>query len=576
MDITDANHPARIFITEAESHVGAGGHAWVQSMTSIGSRAWCAATVCAVAKACGYDGICMPGSNYLAAGFGQEVVQTYGGTRIDGPMRGNPDAIPQTGDLVVYQHSGDGEWEGYHIGMVRYYDSGTVYTVEGNTTGSTYSLREKTATGSNIGWYARPDWTKIDSSAISTSTGSDTGGATISSVGSGGDLYTTRSTRADASIREVCYLDNDGKPSIKSTGVKLSVINYTNLLADFVKVFGGVSTESESGSPDNIDALPSVPRTIVEYLTSKGLNTAAAIGIIGNIRAESNFDTSCVGDNGTSFGICQWHLSRGTKMKQMAGVNDWDTNLTGQLDYLWFELRSSSYSELLTYLQEVPNTLEGAKTAADKFVRLFEIPDKVEEETIKRQAYAEEYWNMVIVVTTSDAGATGDVASAQGTITNQSGQTISTGTTIAVPSSISQTGIIANYTNYNRNWASNTIQRKLYDLWIAEGKPSSHYIATLQGYYLIAMASKFATTGDIVSIVLEDGTYFNAILGDAKGSDAGSEWGHNFSGSYDIVEWEANGSDQSALRSGLSEAGWLNKKVDRVINYGQWLTGSIT
>ena len=73
--------------------------------------------------------------------------------------------------------------------------------------------------------------------------------------------------------------------------------------------------------------------------------------------------------------------------------------------------------------------------------------------------------------------------------------------------------------------------------------------------------------------IIEDGTYFNAILGDGKGADAGSEWGHYFGSSVDIVEWESV-VDQSTLRSNLSSAGWLNKKVDRIINYGTWLTGS--
>ncbi len=35
-------------------------------------------------------------------------------------------------------------------------------------------------------------------------------------------------------------------------------------------------------------------------------------------------------------------------------------------------------------------------------------------------------------------------------------------------------------------------------------------------YYLIAMANYFATTGNIVTVILENGQWFNAILGDAK------------------------------------------------------------
>ena len=561
VDISNPNHPARRFIQEAESHVGAGGHAWVQSMTSIGGLAWCAATCCAVAKACGFADICMPSANYLAAGFGAEVVNKYGGTRIDGPIQGG-DGVPQVGDFVIYQKPGYGPWDGYHIGMVRSCEGDTVYTVEGNTTGSTYSFREKNRLGSNIGWYARPDWTKVGGIVGESSIG----------FGMGGDLYTTRSSKADASIREVCYLSSSGKPSISPTDVKLSVLNYTNLLADIVKTFG---VSSGSGSPDNIDGLPSVAREIVSFLTGKGLPTSAAIGIIGNIQAESEFNTAAVGDHGTSFGMCQWHNERGTAMKAMAGSN-WASNLTGQCEYLWHEL-NGGYSRLLSILQDLPNTLEGAKTAADKFVRLFEIPANVDHESVVRQGNAEAFWNMVVVAPASNAGSTNDVAVAQTRITTQSGTKVTSGTSVKVPSSVSQTGIIPNYTSYTGQygrWAKGSVQRKLSEVWASQGKPQSHHICTIDGYYLIALAQVFGTTGDLVSVVLEDGTYFNAILADAKGADAHSHWGHIFGSQVDIVEWEAYGNDQSALRNGLKEAGWSGKKVNRIVNYGSWLSGA--
>ena len=569
LSLDDPKHPARLFIQEAESHVGDGGHAWVQSMTSIGNLPWCAATCCAVAKATGYADINMPSANYLAAGFGTDVVQTYGGTRINGPKQGDTSAVPQVGDFVIYQHGDEGEWGGYHIGMVRYCEGDTVYTVEGNTTGSTYSYREKNRTGSNIGWYARPDWTKVGGVAT-TSTG------TALFTGGGGALYDTESSNADAAVREVGYLSTDGKPSIDVTGIKLAVVNYTKLLASIVALYGGTSS-SGGGTPDNIDALDPVPREIVTYLTNKGLCTAAGIGVIANIKSESGFDTSAVGDYGTSFGLCQWHNDRGTAMKNMAGTN-WASNLTGQLDYLWHELTGSYNNSVLIPLQNVENTLEGAKSAAETWCRKFEIPDKVDDEVKKRQANAEEYWNMIVVTPTSTTttNITLDTSS-QGAVKNQSGQTISQGTSVSIPSSVSQTGIIANYTYYDRSWANNTIQRTLYNLWVADNKPSSHGVATLRGYYLVALAPKFGTTGDVVSIVLEDGTYFNAILGDAKGADAASEYGHKMgNGQIDIVEWESATNNQATLRSGLSEAGWLNKNVNYIINYGSWLTGSIT
>lgn len=562
VDISDPSHPAQRFVQEAISHVGANGHAWVQSNTSIGNQAWCAATMCAVAKACGFAGVIMPEAEYTAAGFGRAIIETYGGQYFAGPVNGS-NFTPQIGDIIEYTKKGENSYyagtryAAYHVGCVRGVEGSTVLTVEGNTDGGQYKLKEKQIDGSNIGWYARPDWTKVGGSALVT------GGMLY-----GGELYTTESTRADASLREVGYLTKAGQPSIKSSGVRLAVINYTGLLADFVKVYGGSSDSSASGSPDNVDGLPAVPREIVQYLVGKGLNTAAAIGVIANIKAESGFDTGAV-EKGPPYegrGLCQWSFGRRTKMIEFVGPN-WATNLTGQLDFLWYELSGSYKSSVLSPLQEVPNNLEGAKKAADIFVRHFEIPGGVEQATLTRQKYAEEFWNMVVV-------SESETSAAQGVITKKDGTKLTSGTAVKIPSSVPQTGIVANFTSYTQfydRWSRNTVQRQLADIWGQQGKPHSHCVATLSGYYLVAVTLKFGTTGDIISVVFEDGTYFNAIIGDSKGADAGSEWGHYLGNQIDIIEWEAWGTDQSALRSGLQEAGFLGKRVAKIVNYGPWL-----
>lgn len=569
LDVNDLNHPARRFISEAEKHAGDGGHAWVQSLTSIGGGPWCAATCCAVAIACGFADVIMPRVQYVAPYFARDVVEEYGGQFIPGPVQGNFNAVPQTGDLVVYQYAGAiGMDHGYHIGMVRYCKDDTVYTVEGNSGG--YVFHEKDRKGSDIGFYARPDWTKVGGS----STVSGYSGSTLVA----GQLYTSESTRADASVRQVGYLDSTCKPSIKSSQIELAVINYTGMLSSFVKMFGLTAVSATTGF-DNIDGLGPVPREIVQFLVNKGLPTAAAIGIIANIKAESEFNTGAIGDHGTSFGLCQWHNERGVAMKSMVGSN-WAINLTGQLNYLWYELSSSSYSSLLTALQQVPNTLAGAKKAADLFVRQFERPSNIEYNSKIRQNNAETFWKQIVVVSAT-TGPSGDVSASQGKITTQSGKVITQGNSVSVPSSVPQTGIVANYTNYSyfySRWSSGTIQRKLADIWGTQNKPHSYSVATLSGYYLVATSPKFGTTGDIISVVLEDNTYFNAIIGDSKGSDAPSEWGHYLGTQIDIIEWEAFATnsdgtvDQSVLREGLRSAGWLGKKVSRIVNYGSWLS----
>ena len=157
-----------------------------------------------------------------------------------------------------------------------------------------------------------------------------------------------------------------------------------------------------------------------------------------------------------------------------------------------------------------------------------------------------------------------------------------TGKVIKVPREV-QTGITENYTNYDYwfpKWASSSNQRVIANEWDEKGRAQDRGIAMLDGNYLLAMTPKFGTTGDIVSVKLEDGETFNAILADSKGADADSEWGHTFgdSGKSDIIEWEACvGSDSSVGRGhdGISlEGNWLGKYIDTVTNggpYSEWI-----
>lgn len=559
--ITSAKHPAQIMINEANSHAGSGGHAWVQANTAIGNQAWCAATCCAVVKACGYNGKIAPDNIYTADGFGEAVINTYGGSRIEGPGRGNTNAIPQIGDFIVCEKGG----EAYHIGMVRGVEGDKVLTVEGNTDGGQYLMKDRDLHSANIGYYARPDWTKV-------------GGT--SNVGNGtqvgGNLYTTKSTQEDASLREVCYLDKDAKPSIQITSIKLSVINYTGILGLLTTIFGGVSGGTSTSSTDNIDGLDPVPREIVSYFRGKGLCTAAGIGIIANIKAESSFDTAAVNAPYGAYGLCQWRLDRAVAMKKMAGSN-WSSNLTGQLDYLWYELSTDEYLSLLTTLQNSPNTLEGAKTCTDKFIRDFERSENIDAYSKLRQGYAEEFWKKV-VVSSNTASPSGETSAAQGKITTQSGRQITQGNPITIPTDLRQSGIISDYTYYDRDWSSGTTQRTLYDIWVSQGKPSSYGIATIAGYYLVATRPKYGLSGTLITVVLEDNTYFNAIIADTKAGDRSegfTEWGHTFSTGDSLIEWEALVS-QSELNTNLENAGWYGKKVLKIVTYESWLDGSKT
>ncbi len=142
---------------------------------------------------------------------------------------------------------------------------------------------------------------------------------------------------------------------------------------------------------------------------------------------------------------------------------------------------------------------------------------------------------------------------------------------ISIPSSVRQTGICRNFTSYAYfygRWSKNTGQREVSELWGDAGKPSSNGIATLNDRYLVAVSTKFGKVGDSIDIVLKDGQVIPAIIADAKGADATSEWGHvlGSGNAVDIVEWESSGP-----KSEINLGSWANVKVDKIINYGNHL-----
>lgn len=556
---------AQAFVKEAATHVGELGSDWTWPTYGVSNIEWCAEFVCAVSKRVGILNKCIHES-LGAGGMIRDATATMG-TYHEGPKFGGT-YIPVMGDLIQFKYSSGGaRKDADHIGIVYSCDGSNVETIEGNAGNSSLYYSRVKHNSYSIGWgsiagYFHPNWSLVNGVEPE---GTFVGGYT-------GDLYNTKTTRKDMTIREIGYLDAKFSPSVAPSKIKLSAINYTTLLAAAFKLVAptaDISTSSGNGSA-NTDKLSGNCKIVVDYLIQKGLNAAAACGIAGNIKHESGFNTGAIGDHNTSFGICQWHNDRGSKMKTVAGTN-WAHNLTGQLDYLWQELNGSYSSNTLIPIGKVPNSKSGCMSAADTFVRNFEVPADVDNESLKRQASAAEIFSKVVILSADAKSPAGK------TITRtQSGKLAAVAKTIVVPGTVSQTGLIRSYTNYSAffsKWSSNTIQRTLADIWSKQGKPQSRNIATIDGCYLIAMTLTFGTTGDIVTIELANGDKINAIIADSKGdgSAAGTtRWGHLYGSESDIVEWEAFGDGNSGL-SKIELGTWAGQKVTKVYNRGSYL-----
>lgn len=248
--------------------------------------------------------------------------------------------------------------------------------------------------------------------AVNLDSGPNSGESVIVSDGSalpggigGGDLYATENDEDDAIMREVAYLSGN-TPTVNKTNIRLSVINYTSSLQAIFK--GKVGTGG--GSYDS-SKLEGNYRVIFDYLVGKGLNAAAACGILANIRGESGGNPSLVGtaDAYGSIGICQWTFGRKTALLNFVNGN-WRNNLSGQLDFLWHELNGSYRNSVLVPLQNEPNTEAGARDAAYVFVSKFEIPQRYyngRDIYMERVEWASEFWSQIVIQQSTTANNSG-------------------------------------------------------------------------------------------------------------------------------------------------------------------------
>ena len=380
------------FLRTIVSSVGQGPE-WTCSQTgTLASNEWSAAFIVACArvvgallntvipKALSCSDIPRLG---IAASIGQFMV---------GPSQ-NKSISPQVGDLICLRERTDSYTDIYScssIGCITDINKDTIVSVFGNYCGKVGYRKLKVDSKLISGLY-RPNWDNAKN--VNTP-----------------QLYTSVNSRMDGIARKVGYLNSNYKPSISPSNIGLSVINYTSALGSIFEIIQTNSDEAyqyvtgnHDGSSVDASQLDHVPRIILEFLMNKGLNAAAACGIIANAEAESGFDPSNVSDKGMSFGLFQWHGSRGDKMKKFVG-SDWATDVTGQLEYLWHELNyeKGDTGTTLRDIRKVPNTSTGAQDGAEIFVIKYERPhgdnpDALQRSVEDRRKRALKFWNKLVI-----------------------------------------------------------------------------------------------------------------------------------------------------------------------------------
>jgi hypothetical protein len=146
---------------------------------------------------------------------------------------------------------------------------------------------------------------------------------------------------------------------------------------------------SEAQSRANPFAKDSNEYIIFNFLMNEmKLNRAATMGVMANMYWESAYKAVIDGDGGTSYGLCQWHAGRKTRLINWCTENGLDYNsVEGQLKFLQYEL-PTFYPSVDSYIRQVENTADGAYDAAYYFCFNFEAPANRTAQSTKRGNYA--------------------------------------------------------------------------------------------------------------------------------------------------------------------------------------------
>jgi len=82
-------------------------------------------------------------------------------------------------------------------------------------------------------------------------------------------------------------------------------------------------------------------QSIVDFFKSKGWTEDQAKGITANIIRESRGNASAVGDNGSAYGLGQWHPDRQAQFKQLFNKDIQGSSVQEQLTFFDWELKNS-------------------------------------------------------------------------------------------------------------------------------------------------------------------------------------------------------------------------------------------
>lgn len=118
----------------------------------------------------------------------------------------------------------------------------------------------------------------------------------------------------------------------------------------------------------------------IAYFQSQGWAREQAVGLAANIKRESAFDPTAVGDNGRAYGLAQWHPDRQAEFQKRFGKSIKGSTLQEQLAFMHYELTEGNEKGAGAKLRQA----QTAADAAGVVSRYYERPADAAGEAAKR------------------------------------------------------------------------------------------------------------------------------------------------------------------------------------------------
>jgi len=155
----------------------------------------------------------------------------------------------------------------------------------------------------------------------------------------------------------------------------------------------------------------------LSYFQSQGWTREQSAGIVANIKQESAFNPSAVGDSGKAYGIAQWHPDRQAEFEKKFGKSIKGSTFEDQLAFIQYELTQGKEKRAGEILRQTQTAPQAAAAGSKYYLR----PADVEGEQVKRGQMAQSILGGVPGASQAAAGAGAGQVAQSNTTNNVAG-----------------------------------------------------------------------------------------------------------------------------------------------------------